>query len=80
MLSEKIKERLIADSGLKCEKCIRLSPFAEKKIIESITGKKLSVSKKKDYRISCDNPLISRKRIKTIEDVDRGLSEIHWNW
>ena len=80
MLSEKIKERLIADSGLKYEKCIRMSPFAEKKIIKSITGRKLSVSKKKDYRISCDNPLISRKRIKTIEDVDRGLSEIHWNW
>ena len=80
MLSQKIKERLSTDSGFCYEKFIRLSPFAEKKVIENLTGRELSVSKKRDYRISCDEPFISRKRIKTIDEVDKELSEIHWDW
>lgn len=81
MLNQTMKKRLVADSGLDYEKCIRLSPLAEKRVIEGITRKKLSVPKKRDYRkVGRGNPLVARRRVKTIEEVDKGLSEIQWDW
>lgn len=81
MLSQTIKKRLVADSGLNYDQYIRLSPFAEKKVFEGITRKKISISKKRDYRkVGRGNPLIARRRVKTIEEVDKGLSEIQWDW
>ena len=81
MLSQTIKKRIVVDSGLSYDQCIRLSPFAEKRVIEGITRKKLSISKKRDDRkVGRGNPLIARRRVRTIEEVDKGLSEIQWDW
>lgn len=81
MLNQKTQKRITADCGLDCEKFIRMSPIAERKIIEGITQKKLTVSKKRDYRkVGRGNPLVARRIIKNIEEVDKGLSEIKWDW
>lgn len=81
MLDKNILYRLSVDSGITYEKMIEMSPFAEKKVIEGVTGKRLMISKKRDYRkVGRGNPLIARHRIKTIEEVDEGLANIKWKW
>lgn len=81
MLNQVVKDRLFVDSGVEYNDFIQMSPIAEKKVVEDITHHQLSVSSKRDYRrVGRGNPLIARRRIRTIEDVDKGLSEIKWDW
>lgn len=81
MLMQVVKDRLLVDSGLDYNDFIQMSPMAEKQVVERITRRRLKMSSKRDFRrIGRGNPLIARRRIKTIEEVDKGLSEIKWDW
>ncbi len=81
MLIQVVKDRLIVDSGIGYNDFIKMSPLAERKVVEDITHRHLSVPSKRDYRkVGRGNPLVARRRVKTIKDVDKGLSEIKWDW
>ncbi|MBR2175998.1 MAG: hypothetical protein IJ861_03505 [Clostridia bacterium] len=73
--------RMEIDSGFSFTEMLSLSPYAERKVIEKKTGKKLIFSKLRDFRkLGRGNPLIARREIATMEEVDKELSGIKWNW
>lgn len=80
-MDKKTIRRMEIDSGLSFTEMLSLSPYAERKVIEKKTGKKLTFSKLRDFRkLGRGNPLIARLEITTIEEVDKELSDIRWNW
>lgn len=74
MLTERVKKCLERDSGFTYDELITMSPQAEKKLVEQKTGKRLSFSKKPDYRkVGRGNPLVIQHKIRTMEDVNERL-------
>jgi len=64
--------------SLPFSKLIALDPDDEHFLLESVYGERISFSTKRDYRkIGRGNPLLARKRFKTIEEVNKRLTEIY---
>ncbi len=81
MSSKKIIKRMEVDSGFSFDKMIAISPYAERKIIENKTKKRLIFPQIKDFRkAGRGNPLIARHAIKTMEEVDKELFGLRWKW
>ena len=69
-LQEETKKSLERNIGLPYEQIVALSPFEADAHVESITGKKLSFSKKSDSRKTVPgNPLLSRKHLRIMEEI-----------
>lgn len=77
MLNIKLKQETINNIsesiGLPYEQIIKLTPEEERKII----GDKVHFSRKIDYRkLGRGNPLLSRRRFITIEEVEARLKKV----
>ena len=67
--ARKNNERII---GLTCDKLAKMSAIEEKNWIEKRIGKKLTFSSKTKKGIAGrGNPLLSRQKIRTLEDLDK---------
>ena len=76
-LSEETKAVLEKDIGLPYGQIVELSSSEADAYVEGSIGKKLSFSKKFDPRkIVPNNPLLSCRRLRTMEEVDAGLDAI----
>lgn len=77
MLDIKLKQKTIdnisKNVGLPYEQIVNITPEKEKEII----GDKIRFSKEVDYRkLGRGNPLLSRRRFLTIEEVESRLQRI----
>lgn len=67
--ARKNNERIV---GLTCDKLAKMSAIEEKNWIEKRIGKKLAFSQKmKKGVVGRGNPLLSRRKIRTLEDLDK---------
>ena len=77
VLSNRTKKALEKSIGLSFEEIVNLDFDEEVKHVETKTGKPLRFSKKYDSRkLSWCNPLLSRKRIRTMEDVNKKIDSL----
>ena len=76
-LNSKTKKSIEDSFSMPLEKIIELDHEEGTRLIESVTSKKLVFSNKRDSRkVGRGSPYLSRKRLRTIEEVDRKLAEI----
>lgn len=76
-LSEKSKTNVEKVTGLKFEDLVQLSVQEEISYIEQKLQSPLTFSKKRNYLVvGRGNPLLSRKRIKTLQDVNRKSKDL----
>lgn len=76
-LSKDVKTALEEIIGLSLEEVSKLDFDEEKNYVETKTKKALRFSKKVDPRITGrGNPLIIRRRITTMEDIDKRIMEL----
>ncbi|MCD8089589.1 MAG: hypothetical protein LUD81_03025 [Clostridiales bacterium] len=76
-MSETTKKNLEESLGISLPELSKVSADEEREWIEKKIGKKLTFSKKRKHRIiGRRNPLLSRKRICTIEDLEEKSIEL----
>lgn len=77
MLQEKTKQNLEYLLGVSLNELDGLDLDAELEHIENRSKKSISFSKKRDKRkVGRGNPLLSRKRYRTMSKVNQGLDKI----
>ena len=78
MISEKAKEILESNIGLSLDQIWELSDNESRSFIETKIGKPLIFSKKYDLRkIGRGNPLLARKKITTIDEINAKIDALH---
>lgn len=76
-LSEETKQALESILGESVEKISEMDFDQEMQYVEQKTGKPIKFSKIADYcMISRGNPLIIRRRIATMEDINKKLEKL----
>ncbi len=76
-LNDKAKKALENSIGINLSKLIRMDEEEEREFIYSKVGHRPVFSKKPDARMmGRGNPLIARRRICTMEDIDRRITEL----
>lgn len=76
-LSNTTKANLERSLGIKLKDLAKMSADEERLWIENKIGKKLTYGKKKKHGvIGRGNPLLSRRKIRTIEDLERKSKNI----
>ena len=77
-LSEITQRNLEYSLGIKLEELGKMSTEEEREWIEEKAGKKICFSKKRKYGVvGRGNPLLARRKIRTIDDVDRKSREFY---
>lgn len=76
-LSEKTKKNIERTIQITFDNLVMLTSEEEKHQVEKITGSKLVFSKERKQGIfGRGNPLLSRRQIKTMDDVDQGINHL----
>ena len=76
-LSEETKQALESVLGESVEKISEMDFDREMQYVEQKTGKPIKFSKESDYRmVGRGNPLIIRRRIATMEDINKKLEKL----
>lgn len=76
-ISEKTKRNLELSIGSSLDNLKNMSADDEKKWIENKIGHSLKISKKRKHGLFCEgNPLLSRRKIRTIEDLNSKSKKI----
>lgn len=79
MLSSEVIKIIEGVTDLSIDEIYRLSPISEKRVIENKTKRKLLFSKKRDIRkTGRGSPLIARRKIRSMENVDEELNKVRW--
>jgi len=79
MLSKEVIASISRITGLSADEMLKMDIYHEFDYIQKRIGKKLTFSKKRDSRkLGRGNPLIARRRFRTIEDVDKRMEKIKW--
>lgn len=77
VISKQVERILVKKTGLSMVEISNLSAKEEAVLIYKKRGKSPIFSKKRDMRkLGRGNPLLARKRIRTIHDVNKRLNEI----
>lgn len=78
-LIECTKKNLAACVGIPFECILELSPEDEMKLVSQKRGKPLVFSKERGrMSLGGGNPLLARKRIRTMQDIDRKIARIRF--
>ena len=78
-LKKETKENLRNLLGLRLSELDKYSVPEEIAYLEQQSGKKISFSKARDSRkIGRGNPLLARRRIRTIDEVNKRLDKMKW--
>jgi hypothetical protein len=77
MIGEEAKKVLENSIGLSMDQICELDTYEEIALVEARTGKKLRFTKEQDKRkIGRGNPLLARRRIKTIEEINTKIDAL----
>jgi hypothetical protein len=77
MIGEEARKILEDSIGLPMDKICELNTYEEIALVESRTGKKLRFAKVQDKRkIGRGNPLLARRKIKTIEEINAKIDAL----
>jgi hypothetical protein len=77
MIGLQTKTVLAKNLGLSFDEIIKLSHTDEIKFVEARIGKPLDFSHKQDSRkLGRGNPLLARKRIKTMSEINKRLDSL----
>ena len=78
-LKKETKENLRNLLGLRLSELDKYSVPEEIAYLEQQSGKKISFSKARDSRkIGRGNPLLARRRIRTMDEVNKRLDKMKW--
>lgn len=78
-LKKETKENLRKLLGLRLSELDKYSVPEEIAYLEQQSGKKISFSKARDSRkIGRGNPLLARRRIRTMDEVNKRLDKMKW--
>ena len=78
-LKDETKNNLENLLGITLKDLDTLSVSKEVEFVNKRISHKISFSKKKDSRkVGRGNPLLARKRIRTMEEVDKRLDNLKW--
>ena len=78
-LKDETKNNLENLLGITLKKLDTFSVSEEIEFVNKKNSHKISFSKKKDARkVGRGNPLLARKRIRTMEEVDKRLDNLKW--
>lgn len=76
-LSEETKRNVAFCTKVKFEEIVNLSPDSELELISRNFDKRVVFSKKRNFKkIGRGNPLLSRKKIRTLDYVENKLARI----
>ncbi|MCD8049391.1 MAG: hypothetical protein LUG52_07300 [Clostridia bacterium] len=76
-MSDEVRAALEKSIGIDLGTLNKMSIDEQKQWVENKTGKKLVFRKdRKKYIIGRGNPLLSRRKIRTMEDVDRRSKQL----
>ncbi|MBO5559720.1 hypothetical protein [Ruminococcus sp.] len=79
MLPESVMSSITRITGASRDEILRMDIYHEVEHVEKRTGRKLIFSTKRDHRrIGRGNPLIARRRHRTMEDVEKGMMKVKW--
>jgi hypothetical protein len=77
MICEESKKILENSIGLPMNQICELNTYDEIALVESRTGKKLQFTKRQNKRkIGRGNPLLARRKIKTIEEINAKIDTL----
>lgn len=76
-MSKKTQEIIEARTQRKISEIVEMSPADESKLVYELMGESLKFPSNVDpRRVGRGNPLLARKRVRTLDDVERRISEI----
>ncbi|MDR0943868.1 MAG: hypothetical protein LBM41_04975 [Ruminococcus sp.] len=78
-LPKEIQDMISADLGLPFEDIAAMSPDESAALVRKKLGRDPVYSKERDFRrIGRGNPLISRKKLKTLGDLENNKAAFKW--
>ncbi|MBO5364670.1 MAG: hypothetical protein J6A56_04320 [Clostridia bacterium] len=79
ILKDETKTNLEYLLGLKLEELEKMDVDEEISTLEKTEARKIRFSKERDFRkIGRGNPLLARRRMRTMDDVNKGLDKMKW--
>lgn len=79
MLSDKIITSISRITGASSDQMLKMDIYHEIDHVQNHNGRKLVFSTKRDVRrLGRGNPLIARRKMRSIEKVDERMKKIRW--